>query len=170
MITSNNAGNVVCMVKRARPVKPVTAWGLQTNMLYNKLEMLFHQFFNLLKNIKRSSKLEWCPHISSFDVIQFFSFSLKTSLYLIGQNGQNKLKENNIIVKYLSKMGLSEVSRDIIPPVAPRAKKKNIPARSFGCKSLALAFSSWIDESWHEIKIIMTLEPPSIFSYNKQTL
>lgn len=39
-------------------------------------------------------------------------------------------------------MGLSEVRRDVIPPVAPRAKKKNIPPRSFGCKSFALAFSS----------------------------
>jgi len=45
-------------------------------------------------------------------------------------------------VNYLSKMGLSEVSRAVIPPVAPRAKKKNIPAKSLGCKSLALAFSS----------------------------
>jgi len=39
-------------------------------------------------------------------------------------------------------MGLSEVSRAVIPPVAPKAKKKNIPAKSLGCKSLALAFSS----------------------------
>lgn len=40
-------------------------------------------------------------------------------------------------------MGLSDVSRDVTPPVAPRAKKKNIPANSLGCKSLALAFSSY---------------------------
>lgn len=40
-------------------------------------------------------------------------------------------------------MGLSEVRRDVTPPVAPRAKKKNIPARSLGCRSLALVFSSW---------------------------
>jgi len=40
-------------------------------------------------------------------------------------------------------MGLSVVSRDVTPPVAPRAKKKNIPAKSLGCKSLALAFSSY---------------------------
>ena len=39
-------------------------------------------------------------------------------------------------------MGLSEVRRDVIPPVAPREKKKNIPARSFGCRSFAFAFSS----------------------------
>jgi len=39
-------------------------------------------------------------------------------------------------------MGLSEVSRAVTPPVAPRAKKKNIPAKSLGCKSLAIAFSS----------------------------
>lgn len=43
-------------------------------------------------------------------------------------------------------MGLSEVRRDVTPPVAPKAKKKNIPPRSLGCKSLALAFSSW--EKW----------------------
>jgi hypothetical protein len=41
-------------------------------------------------------------------------------------------------------MGLSEVRRAVIPPVAPRAKKKNIPARSFGWRSLALAFSSCV--------------------------
>lgn len=49
--------------------------------------------------------------------------------------------------EYLSRIGLSEVSRDVTPPVAPRAKKKNIPARSFGCKSFALALSSWNDQS-----------------------
>lgn len=29
-ITSNNAGNIVCIVNKARPMTPVTAWGLQT--------------------------------------------------------------------------------------------------------------------------------------------
>lgn len=53
----------------------------------------------------------------------------------------------SITLKYLSKMGLSEVSRDVIPPVAPRAKKKNMPPRSLGCKSLALAFSSFHDKT-----------------------
>lgn len=63
---------------------------------------------------------------------------------------RSKLTSNNLRgqreaaeCKYLSKMGLSVVSRDVTPPVAPRAKKKNIPAKSLGCKSLALAFSSY---------------------------
>lgn len=56
--------------------------------------------------------------------------------------GKWKIIKRNISEEDLSKMGLSEVSRDVTPPVAPSAKKKNIPAKSFGCKSLALAFSS----------------------------
>jgi hypothetical protein len=41
-------------------------------------------------------------------------------------------------------MGLPEVRRAVTPPVAPAAKKKNMPPRSFGWRSLALAFSSCI--------------------------
>lgn len=55
-----------------------------------------------------------------------------------------KLTSNKVQKRHnLSKMGLSDVSKDVTPPVAPRAKKKNIPAKSLGCKSLALAFSSY---------------------------
>lgn len=48
---------------------------------------------------------------------------------------------------YLSKMGLPEVRRAVTPPVAPRAKKKNMPPRSLGWRSLALAFSSCMQVS-----------------------
>lgn len=72
---------------------------------------------------------------------------------------------------YLSKIGLSEVSKAVIPPVAPRAKNKNMPPRSFGCRSFALAFSSfnsWVkkvmskrylasEKSYYEIKKVMSI-------------
>lgn len=80
--------------------------------------------------------------------------------------GKWKIIKRNISEEDLSKMGLSEVSRDVTPPVAPSAKKKNIPAKSFGCKSLALAFSSWHvhnninlilrNEQWHHCWITIT--------------
>lgn len=43
---------------------------------------------------------------------------------------------------HLSKMGLLEVTSEVRPPVAPRAKKKNIPAMSLGCASLAASRAS----------------------------
>jgi hypothetical protein len=51
---------------------------------------------------------------------------------------------SNLNELYLSKIGLSEVRRAVMPPVAPSAKKKNMPARSFGWRSFAFAFSSYI--------------------------
>ena len=48
-----------------------------------------------------------------------------------------------IALFYLSEMGLSDVSKAVTPPVTPRAKKKYMPARSLGCRSFAMAFSSF---------------------------
>lgn len=47
-------------------------------------------------------------------------------------------------------MGFPELRRERIPPVAPSAKKKNIPPKSFGCKSFALALISCISRPQEE--------------------
>lgn len=64
----------------------------------------------------------------------------------------------------LSKMGLSEVRRAVIPPVAPRAKKKNIPARSFGWRSLALAFSSCMQVTWPKLRVLLSMMEDKVHS------
>lgn len=43
---------------------------------------------------------------------------------------------------HLSKMGRLAVTSDVSPPVAPTAKKKNMPAMSLGCASLAASLAS----------------------------
>ena len=59
-------------------------------------------------------------------------------------------------------MGLSEVRSEVTPPVAPRAKKKNIPAKSLGCKSFAMAFSSWPTQSkTHSLSLLSSNESES---------
>ena len=62
-------------------------------------------------------------------------------------------------------MGLSEVRRAVIPPVAPRAKKKNIPARSFGWRSLALAFSSCMQVTWPKLRVLLSMMEDKVHSY-----
>ena len=42
-------------------------------------------------------------------------------------------------IAYLSRMGLPTVTSEMMPPVAPAAKKKNMPPRSLGCNSFAVA-------------------------------
>lgn len=63
-------------------------------------------------------------------------------------------------------MGLSEVRRDVTPPVAPSAKKKNIPPRSFGCKSLALAISSWNHQNRYTSKVNVQSKRSCYFKWN----
>lgn len=51
---------------------------------------------------------------------------------------------SNSISPHLSKIGLSPVvTREVMPPTAPAAKKKNMPASNLGCKSLAAALAAW---------------------------
>ena len=50
---------------------------------------------------------------------------------------------SNSISPHLSKIGLSPVvTREVMPPTAPAAKKKNMPASNLGCKSLAAALAA----------------------------
>lgn len=61
---------------------------------------------------------------------------------------------SNSISPHLSKIGLSPVvTREVMPPRAPAAKKKNMPASNLGCKSLAAALTAWYCTS--SIQIVM---------------
>lgn len=64
----------------------------------------------------------------------------RTVLYTI--DSQISIWYQAVAVSYLSKIGLPDVLRDVMPPVAPAAKKKNMPARSLGWRSFAAALAA----------------------------